>query len=88
MEEKDITIYRNVRINENDFTADIVCNFCSEKYNSQVLKLPFTKKWICKSCLTDAVRLLDENMRKNFQPDFEASRKSLDEYEGWEDEGP
>lgn len=82
MEEKHIKIHRNVRKSgENDFTAEVVCNFCNTQYNSQVLKLPFTEKWICKGCLEDAVRLLDENMQKNFQPDFEASRTLWDERE-------
>ena len=74
MDAANISIHKNVRNGENDFTADVVCDFCSEKYNSQVLKLPFTEKWICKGCLTDAVSLLDKNMRKNFQPDFEKRR--------------
>ena len=74
MVEVETVIHRNKRVEENTFIADVVCSFCNTQYNSQVLKLPFTEKWICKGCLTDAIRLMDEKMRKNFQPDFEASR--------------
>ena len=88
MDATQTTIFRNTRIEEDDFKADIVCDFCNTQYNSQVLKIPFAEKWICKRCLEDAVRLLDENMQKNFQPDFEKARKSLIKYEGWEDEEP
>jgi hypothetical protein len=69
------TIHRNLRRSEDDFSADIVCEFCHNQYNSQLLKLPFVDRWICKGCLQDAVSILDKNMINNFQPDFERSRK-------------
>lgn len=75
------TIYRNKRKGPDDFSMEHFCDFC-DKYVNQVIRIPRTflkinESLICRNCLLELVKQLDENMKNNFQSDFEEERNKF-----------
>ena len=60
------TIIKNPRIDPNDFTITKNCDYCTS-YINQVILLPKTNKYICKSCLHNLITALDKNMLDEFK---------------------
>lgn len=77
MERKNVLIYENKRIEENGLNVTFPCDYCN-RFSSQVAELCNYmikgRVFICKSCLSETIEILDKNMRDGFQSDFELSR--------------
>jgi len=71
-------IYSNSRIEPEDFKMDYKCSFCTS-FNSKVLRImgPHTNIFVCKGCLNNMMKALDEAMIKEIK-----SNKIEDRTEG------
>ena len=77
MKNHNFIIYRNLRVQPNDFRMKYNCDYCAD-FHDQVITIPMTDKCICKSCLYHLIETMDQNMRDLFQYDFTVARR---EYE-------
>lgn len=59
------TIIKNERKNPNEFVNKVDCDFCTS-YINQVILIPKTTKFICKTCLCELINALDNNMIMSF----------------------
>ena len=67
-------VFRNFRVGEDDFKPEYCCDFCASQFNSYLLRLPDTNKYVCKGCLSDMIEILNKAQVDNFQKDFEVAR--------------
>ena len=70
----EIVIHRNYRVGENEFKPECCCDFCASNFNTYLIKIPDTKKYVCGKCLDTMSKAIDQAQVNDFQSDFEISR--------------
>ena len=72
----EFAVHRNYRT-EDEFKPECCCDFCATNFNTYLIKLPDTKKYVCKGCLSQMSDMLDQAQVRDFRTDFIKGRSDL-----------